>query len=67
MAMANILQFPARRDIPGTRLRQQSLATVIIFPGSRIERREFMLADRGKSAKGLPKQSRTQALDLDKN
>jgi hypothetical protein len=65
--MANILQFPSRRDIPGTRLRQQRLAKVIIFPGSRIERREFILAERAKSAKGLSNKARTQALELDKS
>jgi hypothetical protein len=63
--MAIILEFPTRRDTAGRQARHHGLAKIIIFPGTRIERREFYLADRTKPAKGLSKQSRSQLLELD--
>jgi hypothetical protein len=63
--MATILEFPIRRDHPVRHARHQRPAKIIIFPGTRIERREFNLTDRTKPVKGLSKQARTQALELD--
>jgi hypothetical protein len=45
--------------------RPQRAAKIIIFPGTRIERREFNLTDRTKPVKGISKQSRSHALELD--
>jgi hypothetical protein len=63
--MATILPFPLRRATSGKQPRQQRLAKVIIFPGTRMERREYNLADRTKPMKGVSKQSRSHALELD--
>jgi hypothetical protein len=64
--MATILPFPQRRATSGKQPRQQQrLAKIIIFPGTRMERREYNLADRTKPVKGLSKQSRSQVLELD--
>jgi hypothetical protein len=64
--MATILPFPSRRATSGRQPRQQQrLAKIIIFPGTRMERREYNLADRTKPIKGVSKQLRTHALDID--
>jgi hypothetical protein len=62
--MADILKFPSR-PTAGKVLRNQGPARVIIFPGTRIERREFNLSDRTKPLKGISKQGRSTALELD--
>ena len=62
--MAIILEFPSRRDPPASDMRRHRLAKIIIFPGTRIERRELGL-ERGKPLKGAPKQSRSHALDFE--
>jgi len=62
--MANILTFPSRLTA-GKVLRNRGPARIIIFPGTRIERREFNLGDRTKPVKGLSKQLRSTALELD--
>ncbi|HEY7750460.1 MAG TPA: hypothetical protein VH933_17510 [Aestuariivirgaceae bacterium] len=62
--MATILDFPSRRETAG-KARRVGPAKIIIFPGTRIERREFNLTDRTKPIKNLSKQSRSQALELD--
>jgi hypothetical protein len=61
--MATILEFP-RREAAARHARQQRPAKIIIFPGTRVERREYNLADRTKPVKGASK-SRSQALELD--
>ena len=65
IGMAIILEFPFRRETAGEQVRHHGLAKIIIFPGTRIERREFNLTDRTKPVKGTSKQSRSQALELD--
>jgi hypothetical protein len=62
--MAIILEFPSRRDPPAADLRRRQLATIIIFPGTRIERSELSL-ERGKSLKGAAKHARPHVLDRD--
>ena len=62
--MANILTFPSRQTA-GKAIRNRGPARIIIFPGTRIERREFNLSDRTKPVKGLSKQLRSTALELD--
>lgn len=44
--MGTVVEFPADRVMPVESGRLQSRAEVVIFPGVRIERREFSLADR---------------------
>ena len=63
-AMATILEFP-RRGTAARHSRQGRPAQIIIFPGTRVERREYNLADRTKPVKGVSKQSRSHALELD--
>lgn len=63
-AMATILEFP-RRGTAARRSREGRPAKIIIFPGTRVERREYNLADRTKPVKGVSKQSRSHALELD--
>jgi hypothetical protein len=63
-AMATILEFP-RRGTAARHSRQGRPAKIIIFPGTRVERREYNLADRTKPVKGVSKQSRSHALELD--
>jgi hypothetical protein len=62
--MANILKFPFRQTA-GRVLRNNGPARIIIFPGTRIERREFNLTDRTKPVKGFSKQIRSTAVELD--
>ncbi len=58
--MGTVVEFPAVRVMPVDSDRLQAQAEVVIFPGIRIERREFSLADRvvprrkGSSAAALP-------------
>jgi hypothetical protein len=58
--MGTVVEFPAVRVMPVDSDRVQAQAEVVIFPGIRIERREFNLADRvvprrkGFSAAALP-------------
>jgi hypothetical protein len=63
--MAIILEFPFRQDTARKQFRQHRSAKIIIFPGTRIERREFNLTDRTKPMKGMSKQLRFPALELD--
>jgi hypothetical protein len=63
-AMAIILEFP-RRETQARHSRQARPAKIIIFPGTRLERREYHLGDRTKPVKGVSKQSRSHALELD--
>jgi hypothetical protein len=44
--MGTVVEFPANRVMPVDGDRLQAHAEVVIFPGIRIERREFSLADR---------------------
>jgi hypothetical protein len=44
--MGTVVEFPANRVMPADGSRLQSQAEVVIFPGVRIERCEFSLADR---------------------
>ena len=44
--MGTVVEFPANRVMPVDSGRLQSRAEVVIFPGVRMERREFSLADR---------------------
>ena len=44
--MGTVVEFPAVRVMPVDSDRLQAQAEVVIFPGIRIERREFSLADR---------------------
>ncbi|MGQ0484379.1 MAG: hypothetical protein ACT4SY_03370 [Hyphomicrobiales bacterium] len=44
--MGTVVEFPADRVMPVDGGRLQSQAEVVIFPGVRIERCEFSLADR---------------------
>lgn len=44
--MADILEFTRRDDSRRKRRRGHGQADVVIFPGVRIEREEFSLADR---------------------
>jgi len=44
--MGTVVEFPADRVMPVDGGRLQSRAEVVIFPGVRIERHEFSLADR---------------------
>ena len=62
--MATILEF-RKREAASRQTRQQRPAKIIIFPGTRVERREYNLADRTKPVKNVSKQSRSQALELD--
>jgi hypothetical protein len=44
--MGSVIEFPAERAVPGNGAECRLQAEVVIFPGVRIERREFSLADR---------------------
>lgn len=44
--MGTVVEFPANRVMPVDGSRLPSQAEVVIFPGVRVERREFNLADR---------------------
>jgi hypothetical protein len=51
MNMADILKFTPPDD-PGPRVEQTAPAQIIIFPGVRIERREFAIGDRMSTRPG---------------
>ena len=53
--MSKIVKFPIERTNVKTGVNQNGSAEIVIFPGVRIERREFCLADRHQTAVANPK------------
>ncbi|MCB1378991.1 MAG: hypothetical protein KDK89_11575 [Alphaproteobacteria bacterium] len=62
--MSAVLQFPADRARKQSRSTTEIGAEVVIFPGVRIERLEFSLADR-VSARGVHASSEARLLDYE--
>jgi hypothetical protein len=63
--MSVILEFPTRIPARAPAETQGRTAEVVIFPGVRIERREFNLADRVAKVRRKPS-SAAQAEDLNR-
>lgn len=65
--MGTILTFPRDRDrlSKGTGTAHQGPAEIVIFPGVRIERYDFSLADRLPPPRRRGRPSRMQALEAD--
>ena len=62
--MAEIIEFPHGREISRRRGKKSAPAQVIIFPGVRIERREFSLGDRlPRAQRKLGRQAAAAELD----
>ena len=53
--MADILEFNAPKMTPNRAVKHEAPAKVIIFPGVRIDREEFSLADRISSPAKKPR------------
>lgn len=63
--MMKILEFPQARAMARRRREKKGPAEILIFPGARIERREYNLADRTKPVPKLAPFSLSQAIDID--
>ncbi len=61
--MGTVVEFPANRVMPVDGNKLQSQAEIVIFPGVRIERCEFSLADRvvSRRKRALPAARRAEA------
>ena len=62
--MSEVIEFPASGANRPARPVNAGPAQIIIFPGVRVERREFSLADRVSAPRKRPA-SRNQAADLE--
>jgi hypothetical protein len=63
--MTKILEFPQARAIAKSKREKLGPAEIFIFPGVRIERREYNLSDRTKPLSKFSPFSLSQAIDID--
>lgn len=63
--MGTILTFPRDRLRQSAKAAHEGPAEIVIFPGIRIERYDFSLADRLPPPRRRGRPSRMQALDID--
>ncbi|HKQ95392.1 MAG TPA: hypothetical protein VJS40_07280 [Aestuariivirgaceae bacterium] len=63
--MTKILEFPQARVMARATRERSGPAEIFIFPGVRIERREYNLSDRTKPLSKLSPFSLSQAIDID--
>ena len=64
-AMGTILTFPRDRLLQSAKDAHSGPAEIVIFPGVRIERYDFSLADRLPPPRRRGRPSRMQALEID--
>jgi hypothetical protein len=65
MVMGTILTFPRDRLLQSAKDAHSGPAEIVIFPGVRIERYDFSLADRLPPPRRRGRPSRMQALEID--
>ena len=65
--MMKILEFPQARAMARNKRGRKGPAEILIFPGARIERREYNLSDRTKPLQKISPFSLSQAIDIDKH
>lgn len=63
--MGTILTFPRDRLLQSAKVAHSGPAEIVIFPGVRIERYDFSLADRLPPPRRRGRPSRMQALEID--
>jgi hypothetical protein len=63
--MTKILEFPQARVMAKSKRDRHGPAEIFIFPGVRIERREYNLSDRTKPITKLSPFSLSQAIDIE--
>jgi hypothetical protein len=63
--MGTILTFPRDRPLQSAKDAHSGPAEIVIFPGVRIERYDFSLADRLPPPRRRGRPSRMQALEID--
>jgi hypothetical protein len=64
--MSTVLEFPMERAMAVPPSSRQVPGEIIIFPGVRIERREFNLADRVTQRSSRKRSSNTNLTEADK-